>query len=299
MHRRISETFPDREIIRKTYERVCNFLHVSIGEGFDTVREFDIFKFCNLFKVQERQCRASLRLLSQAGYLNFIEDPDSRSRLKIIVDREDLYDINDLSEKAESVLSATLRLYTGLFSDYVYVREPEIADRVNLPEEEVYESMLELSRRKVLSYIPHSGIPMIYFPTAREETSSVLIGKDIYENRKDNMKARTDAMLDYAFNSRNCRVERMLSYFGENDAGDCLKCDVCRDKSNKGNSKKESTESFILKITEFLNAHPEGATIMMIEKICGDNSGRSSSVLAFLCNEGFVRNENGIYRLVE
>lgn len=299
MHRRLSESFPERTIIKKTYERVCNFLHISIGEGFDTVREFDIFKFCNVFKIQEKQCRASLRILSQAGYISFIEDPDSRSRVKIIVEREDLYEINDISQNAESVLSTTMRLYTGLFSDYVYVRESQIAESVNLTEEEVYESMLELSRRKILSYIPHSGVPMIYFPTAREETSSLLIGKDIYENRKNNMKARTEAMLDYAFNSGNCRVERMLSYFGENNAGDCRKCDVCREKRNSDGPKKESSDSVIIKITDFLRVHPEGATIMMIENICGTSSGVSSSVLAFLCNEGFVKNENGIYRLTD
>lgn len=74
MRRRVTEAFPDREIIRKTYERVCNFLHVSIGEGYDSVRQFDIDKFCRTFKLRERQCRYCLKLLSQAGYLHFLEN---------------------------------------------------------------------------------------------------------------------------------------------------------------------------------------------------------------------------------
>ena len=107
-----------------------------------------------MFEIQERQCRSSLRLLSQAGYLHFIEDPDSRSRIRFICDREDLYDIHDLSAEAEQVLSAMLRLYTGLFSDYVYIRESEIAARCNFTEQKVYEAALEISRRKIASYIP-------------------------------------------------------------------------------------------------------------------------------------------------
>ena len=35
MRRRVTEAFPPRDIIKKTYERVCIFLHVSIGEGFE------------------------------------------------------------------------------------------------------------------------------------------------------------------------------------------------------------------------------------------------------------------------
>lgn len=122
--------------------------------------------------------------------------------------REELYDIHEWSINAEKTLTATLRKYTGVFSDYVYIVESDIASCTQLSKNEIYEAMLELSRMKIISYIPHSGIPMIYFPTAREETSSLLIGKNIYESRKNAMSARIEAMLDYTFSKRivGCNV---------------------------------------------------------------------------------------------
>ena len=298
MHRRITEAFPERALIKKTYERVCNFLHFCIGEGYDCVREFDIVKFCRLFKVQEKICRASLRLLSQAGYMHFIEEPDSRTRLRILVEREELYDLHDISENAEKALSASLRLYTGLFSDYVYVRESEIALKAACSEQEVYEAMLELSRHKIVSYIPHSGVPLIYLPTAREETSSLLIGKDIYEKRRENMTIRTEAMLDYAFNSRGCRVERMLAYFGEKNAGECLSCDVCREKRKKAKpTTSHNEENIAVKIMESMENNPQGLPLQFLENKCGKNPAAVAEVITFLCNEGFLVYEYGLYRL--
>ena len=297
MHRRITEAFPERKVVKKTYERICNFLHVSIGEGYDSIREFDIEKFCRVFELQERQCRASLRLLSQAGYLHFIEDPDSRSRFKMLCTREELYDIHDLSESAEKVLAMTLRTYTGLFSDYVYIREPEIAFKLQVSENTIYEAMLELSRKKIASYIPHSGIPMIYFPTSREETSSLLIGKNIYEQRKNAMTVRTESMLDYAFSDKDCRVERMLAYFGENNSGKCGKCDVCRDRKRSKSKKGANDAELSERIISFIKSRPSGTTLTAIEYFCGKDSAAIASIVAFLCNEGFLRCENNIYRI--
>jgi len=299
MRRKITEAFPDRKMVKKTYERICNFMHVSIGEGYDSVRQFDIGKFCKSFSIQETSCRSSLRILSQAHYIQFIEDPDSRSRIKMLCSREDLYNIHDLSTSAEKVLAKTLRLYTGLFSDYVYIWEPEIAVQLVVPETQVYEALLELSRNKILSYIPHSSLPMIYFPTAREETSALLIGKDIYESRKSMMEFRIESMLGYVYGKKGCRVKKMLAYFGEEDSCDCGKCDICRSKRKFDKRSAESREKIIENVISYMKSHPEGSTLMSIERNCGKDTGSVASVVSFLCNEGFIECNDQLYMLSE
>ena len=295
LRRKVTETFPERTIVKNTYEKICTFLHVSIGEGFDSVRQFDIEKFCRLFKIQEKQCRASIKLLSQAGYLHLNESSDSRSRVRIICDREDLYHISDLSETAEKVLSKTLRLYTGLFSDFVYVWEPQIASDLSISEKFVYEAMLELSRRKIINYIPHTDVPSLYFPTSREETHCLLIGVDIYERRKESMTFRTEAMIEYAFSGETCRVNRMLSYFGEKRDDSCKKCDICRDKKRSENNMHNDKRLICELIMTFLNTKPMGASVSTIESYCGKDTKTIVDILSFLCNEGFIKWENQMY----
>lgn len=294
LHKRVTEAFPDRQIVKETYEQVCNNLHVSVGEGYEMVREFDINRFCMLFGKQERECRASLRLLGQAGYMHFIEDADKRSRMKILVEREELYDVRFENKNMEKVLATVLRLYTGLFSDYVYIRESEVAIYVKISETDVYNSLLELDRMKIINYIPRSGLPMIYLPTAREERSSLIISKEIYEHRKKIMEERTEAVVDYSFNDKKCRVVRMLDYFGEHGAEDCGTCDICREKNKKQPTSRQKKGN-LDKIINTLRNHPDGVSIRVLEKEVGGETGMMAENLAFLCNEGFVRFSDNLY----
>ena len=296
LHRRITEAFPERPIIKTTYEQICNNLHISVGEGYETVKEFDIVRFCHLFKKQEQQCRASLRLLSQAGYMHFIEDADKRSRLKILCEREELYDVNFHNKSSENVLSAMLRLYTGLFQDYVYIRETEIAMSLKISQNMVYDALLELERMKIIHYIPRSGLPMIYLPTAREEKNSLIIGKNIYEERRAIMENRTEAVIDYAFNGKNCRVKRMLGYFGEENSCDCGRCDICREKTKKKDHREKEKE-IMNSIINFLKIHPEGCRFLTLETNCGADKGLIARNLSYLCNEGYVIFKDNLYYL--
>ncbi|MCH5232931.1 MAG: RecQ family ATP-dependent DNA helicase [Muribaculaceae bacterium] len=297
LHRRVTEAFPERKRVKETYEQICNHLHISIGEGYDSIKEFDIERFCELFKKQEKECRSSLRLLSQAGYLHFIEDYEKRSRVKILCEREELYHIHDVSKGAEKVLTSILRLYTGLFTDYGLIKESEVAYHSKLSETEVYESLLELDRAKILDYIPRSGLPVIYVPTAREETHAILIGRDIYEQRKEEMSARIESVIDYTFVDKTCRVKRMLAYFGEDNPEDCGKCDVCREKKKNPGYINEMKKGSLKKVIEYLRNHPEGVRALTIESQCGPDKELTASSLSYLCNEGIVLFKDNLYFL--
>ena len=298
LHRHITEAFPERKFIKKTYERICNNLHITIGDGFESVNEFDISRFCNLFDLEEKSCLASLRLLSQAGYMQFISDAEKKSRVKILYDREELYDVKFEDPYSEKILALIMRLYTGLFTDYVYINENEIALQLNLLNRNVYETLIKLDKKQILNYIPRSGLPLIYLPTAREETDSLIIPKSIYEQRKEVIEKRTEAIIDYSFNKSSCRVKRMLKYFGEKNATDCGKCDVCREnkksKSPSGSSNKiKESISYIL---NFLHENGGKASLFSIEKGCSLNKENITEALSYLCNEGYVKIEDNLYK---
>lgn len=294
LRRRVTEAFPDRDVIKKIYERVCNTLHISVGEGYDTLSEFDIQKFCDTFNYQERQCRAALHLLGQAGYLEYMEEADRRSRVMMTCGREELYHIESLSPLAEQTLTRLLRGYTGLFADYVQISETTIATALHIPERQVYEAMLELARAKVLSYIPRSRMPQMYLPTSREEPRYLVIGKTVYEDRKQIMSRRVEAMLDYAFNPRICRENRMLEYFGERREQDCGRCDVCRERL-KGESNRPA--DLISRMLDYLKAHPRGVDLRVLERDLHAPSSMLSPVLSHLADEQYIAIDGTIIKI--
>lgn len=292
LRRRLTETFPDRDVIRKIYERVCNNLCISLNEGYESIHEFDIEAFCRTFKYQLRQCHAALQLLGQAGYMNYIEDSDRRAKVMITVSREELYHISGISPDAENVLQRMLRRHTGLFMDYQPISEPSIANDLNISPQRVYEALLELSRAGIVSYIPRSSVPLIYLPTSREEPKYVQIGKDIYERRRDMMKTRIEAMIDYAQSRTGCRENKMLRYFGEETNHTCGRCDLCRDKKD---GKTSAVEDLIRRVNDYVRSRPRGADYRIMEHDLRANSESLASVLSFLCSEGFIVQRDGAY----
>lgn len=119
--------------------------------------------------------------------------------------RDELYGLR-LEKTDEDVLQQLLRTYTGLFADYVAINENQIAGRLGLTADEIYQSLLSLGRHHVASYVPASNKPYIYFLTSRDEQRYVQIPVSVYEQRREVMKRRLDAMADFVFNAGSCRV---------------------------------------------------------------------------------------------
>lgn len=225
--RRLSTAFPPRDFIKSLYTKLCVFLNIGIEEGYMTLREFNSRLFCERFKLNPAMTEAALSILSQSGYFEYLEDYNSRSRIMIVVKKEALYSLN-VSRNADKVLNAVLRSYTGLFADYEYISESVIASRTSLTETEVYDALLELARSHTIHYVPRSSNPMILFTRSRIDEQHVQIPLTVYEHRRDNMKARIDAMKRFAFDTSGCRANILLRYFGEQPSADCGKCDYCR-----------------------------------------------------------------------
>ena len=298
LRRKVTEAFPPRKTILSIYDFLCDSLNVFDGEGYNKLCEFNAFKFCETFSLHEKTMTASLKLLTAARYIEYIEETETRSRVMITAQKEELYDIKAANSFTDIVLKTVLRLYPGLFADYVFINETEISRKSMRTEEEVYTALLELTRLGILHYIPRKRTPYIYFPTARENSKYLQIPKSVYEDRKEIMSKRTEAIIDYTYSSETCRVEKMLRYFGETDARPCGTCDVCLSHKKTSLSLRQQTlrrEELLEKLLQLLQQSNYGLTL---NKICMhfiSQQDEVSDLLAYLCDEGFVKFDNGLY----
>ena len=298
LRRKVTEAFPPRKTVLSIYDFLCDYLNIFDGEGYNKLCEFNAFKFCETFSLHEKTMTASLKLLTAARYIEYIEETETRSRVMITAQKEELYDIKAVNSFTDIVLKTVLRLYPGLFADYVFINETEISRKSMRTEEEVYTALLELTRLGILHYIPRKRTPYIYFPTARENSKYLQIPKSVYEDRKEIMSKRTEAIIDYTYSSETCRVEKMLRYFGETDACPCGTCDVCLSHKKTSLSLRQQTlrrEELLEKLLQLLQQSNYGLTL---NKICMHFISQQDEVndlLAYLCDEGFVKFDNGLY----
>jgi ATP-dependent DNA helicase RecQ len=149
------------------------------------------------------------------------------------VKRDELYRLHADGGRADQVIQMVLRLYTGLFTDYAYIREEEVAQRTGLTRHEVYETLKILSARHILSYIPRKKTPYIIYTRAREDAATLVIPRTVYEERKERYRERIDAMVAYVDNSTTCRSRVLLRYFDEKSTHNCGHCDVCLERKKK------------------------------------------------------------------
>ncbi len=281
--RRLTDSFPDKDFMRRVYELAGNFLNVAVGEGYGALYEFNFDLFCQTYRLPPSPTRSALGILSRAGYIEYIDETTSRSRLMVIMRKEELYGL-ELTPEAEDVFQCVLRSYTGLFADYVYISELVIARSTGLSTDDVYQALLYLGRIHAIHYVPRRTTPYIYYTTSRELPKHILFPKEVYERQRERMSLRLDSMKKFAFGTNECRVKGMLRYFGESDATDCGKCDFCRSRVKSGLKTGAGLRESIL----YQAGRPGGRTVDEIMENCRCPKEEVTGMLRSLADEGKI-----------
>lgn len=225
--RRISATFPPKELVRDVYNHLAYFFELGVGSGGGHTFTFDIDKFSITYGYYPTYVASALHILQNAGYINYETDPDAQARVKFLVGRDELYRLYDNTPDEDAVISAMLRCYGGLFSDYRYIEEALIAQAAGLGQQQVYLILKSLSHRQILHFIPQRKTPFITYTQNRVDGEELVIPTNVYETRKEQYTQRVNAILAYATNDYVCRSRQLLRYFDETNSSDCGVCDVC------------------------------------------------------------------------
>ena len=238
LRKRIDETFPDKEYIREAYNHIAYYYQIATGSGAGYTNLFDIDRFCRNFHHFPALLLSALKILQRAGYIECDMDPDASCRLMFLVDRDKLYRIPSASENEERLLNMLLRTYSGLFTDYAYIDDELLAHRAGLTRQQVYLIFKSLNQRHIIHFIPQRKLPTITYTVDRVDGDQLILGPDVYDDRKEQFTKRIEAVIAYANNQDQCRSRQLLAYFDEQRTTDCGMCDVCIDHKRQQNSEQ-------------------------------------------------------------
>lgn len=291
LKQRISDTFPEKDYIRKVYEDINFYYQMAMGDGLGCTYAFNLDEFCHNFKHFPVQTDSALKILTRAGYLEYTDEQDNASRIMFTITKEELYRIHEQNEDTEKLIRILLRTYTGLFTDYAYINEELLSNRSGLSRQQIYETLLFLTRQHILHYIPGKKTPYIIYTRERQETDRIYLSREVYEDRKESYRRRIEAMIEYAESENKCRSRMLLHYFGEKNEHNCGQCDVCLQHHHSG-LRQNQFDEISRQIRSLLEM--ESLSLQELKTRMEDvPEEQLTKVVSYLLSEEIIRQENG------
>lgn len=280
-------SFPDIQYIKDVYQKVFIYLNIPYEEGRDTVSKFNLIEFSKKFSLNSVSAYYAIKYLEQEGYWELTDEMDNPSKIMFIVGRDELYKVQIDNPELDKFIKSVLRIYTALFSRITPIDEEYIARCTMDSVMGVKEKLKQLSKLRIIKYIPKVRTPLIIMNTERLVESNLYISQKRYEERKGMFQKRIESIISYVKETGECRSRMLIDYFGQPADNDCGICDVCLKNKNLkgGNDRRKEVQQHILDIIS--NAEGE-VELRTIETLAADQSNFYLSVLREMIDDSSV-----------
>jgi len=250
----VEKRFPPLDFVRRIYAQAMSHLQLAFGSGEMVEYEFSLPQFCKKYGLPPFETFYAFQILELAGYLSFNEAMFAPSKAMFAVNKQGLYSYQVGHSSMDALIKTLLRMYGGLFEQFVRIKEEDIAKNMHSSLGVVQSQLQLLHQHEVLHYNPQAEKPTLTLLMGRLDEKKLVFAPMVYEERKRGELLRVEAMEQY-LTGHHCRSVQLLHYFGEENAIPCGGCDVCRDMRKVGLNER-NTSKLDQQITEMLMKGP-------------------------------------------
>lgn len=259
LHQLETISFPSLDYIEDIYHKIYAFFEIPYGQGLGRELRFDLEAFCKRFSLNRAQVFYAMRYLEREGHWTYSEDVETPTRVKIMVDRDNLYDVEFSDQSLLDIVEVLMRKYVGIFSFPVPIDEDFVATKCSISIVQLRQALYRLSIEHVIKYIPCDRADVLFLKTEHLAQGNVKLSPLRYKMLQETYHKRMETMIEYVTEEDVCRSRFLLAYFGQSESADCGKCDVCRRNISKvqvnaGVTEQETSDALV----EFINVECHG-----------------------------------------
>lgn len=259
LHQLETISFPSLDYIEDIYHKIYAFFEIPYGQGLGRELRFDLEAFCKRFSLNRAQVFYAMRYLEREGHWTYSEDVETPTRVKIMVDRDNLYDVEFSDQSLLDIVEVLMRKYVGIFSFPVPIDEDYVATKCSISIVQLRQALYRLSIEHVIKYIPCDRADVLFLKTEHLAQGNVKLSPLRYKMLQETYHKRMETMIEYVTEEDVCRSRFLLAYFGQNESADCGKCDVCRRnisrvQVNAGETEQETSDALV----DFINVECHG-----------------------------------------
>lgn len=281
LHQLETISFPSLDYIEDIYHKIYAFFEIPYGHGLGRELRFDLEAFCKRFSLNRAQVFYAMRYLEREGHWTYSEDVETPTRVKIMVDRDNLYDVEFSDQSLLDIMEVLMRKYVGIFSFPVPIDEDFVATKCSISIVQLRQSLYRLSIEHVIKYIPCDRADVLFLKTEHLAQGNVKLSPLRYKMLQETYHKRMETMIEYVTEEDVCRSRFLLAYFGQSESADCGKCDVCRRNISKVQVNAGVTSDALV---DFINVecHGEYSLKQINERFSNPTASYSSDYLDIL-----------------
>ena len=232
LKKRAQDSFPSKQEIKAVYKAVSNHFQLAIGAGEDTIHPFNLKEFYKKYSIPPLQVYYSLNILKRNNYIQLLEENNEKSLIKILLNKNALYNFQIKYTKYDSLIKLMLRSYGGIFDDLIKIDEKFLAKKLNSSEKEIHNKLNKLYRNEIIDYVEKSNSPKIHYIKARVNESYINLSKETYADRKKIIYNNVKKMISFA-ETEGCKAQFISEYFGDKEEYSCDNCSACEKRQEK------------------------------------------------------------------
>ncbi len=251
----IENLLPPQEDIIKTYNLLYDFTGSALGQMPPNEVPIDE-KFKHYFALNglsAARVNSCLKVLENSGYIKINFNKSFSPKVKFLLGPMEIkVYVNKLSGgEYKDLILLLLKFYgSNILSNNVSISPEKLSYSMGLETTTILRYLERLAELGIISFLSTSATQVIKFEKTRSDTNYLQLNYDELIKQYEYSSERLKKMIDFVF-SDECRFKFILDYFGENTDGyKCGKCDVCKSKELKFDSKEYLSELILRTLLE-------------------------------------------------